>query len=51
MSPGGVLERDVMRNLRAAHTKLCHDANISASHWECWVAAARKIIALFYVCT
>ena len=30
---------------------VCHDVNISALHWECWVAAMRKIIALFEVCT
>ena len=51
MTPGGVLELDVMQNLRARHAKLCHDVNISALHWECWVAAIRKIIALSDVCT
>ena len=51
MDPGGVSELDVMKQFRAAYSRLCHDAVVHAVHWECWVAAMRNVIALFSVAT
>ena len=40
-----------MRQFRAAHARLCHDAAVNAVHWQCLVAGVRDVIALFTVVT